>query len=185
MKANWTLAVAAAALCIGTGHASAQEFGLYSGPLTGEHSHSYAWSLDYTEGFGRYLAGSITCLDEGHIRDHQRDGPLMQVWGGCPLAQGRFVIAPGVGPYRYFDTEATEQGLGYSNTHGWGVVYSGRATWYSSALDSESATQSRAGNEGALDYCGHARRRLPVRRTGYAGHSRLRVAARARSRTMK
>jgi hypothetical protein len=37
-----------------------------------------------------------------------------------------------VGPYRYFDTEAAEQGLGYSNTHGWGVIYSARATWYSS-----------------------------------------------------
>jgi len=132
MKANWRFAVAAAALYIGADHASAQEFGLYSGPLTGEHSHSYAWSLDYTEGFGQYLAGSITWLNEGHIPDHHRDGPLVQVWGRFPLAQRRFVVALGVGPYRYFDTEAAEQGLGYSNTHGWGVVYSGRATWYSS-----------------------------------------------------
>ena len=132
MKVNWTLAVATAALCTGAGRASAQEFALYTGPLAGEHSHSYAWSVDYTEGFGRYLAGSITWLNEGHIPDHHRDGPLVQVWGRFPLAQRRFVVALGVGPYRYFDTEAAEQGLGYSNTHGWGVVYSVRATWYSS-----------------------------------------------------
>jgi hypothetical protein len=132
MKVNWTLAVAAAALCTGAGHASAQEFTLYTGPVTDGHSHSYAWSIDYTEGFGQYLAGSITWLNEGHIPSHQRDGPLVQVWGRFPLAQRRFVLALGVGPYRYFDTEAAEQGLGYSNTHGWGVVYSARATWYSS-----------------------------------------------------
>ncbi|OBR46185.1 hypothetical protein A6456_37630 [Paraburkholderia tropica] len=115
-----------------SGHVSAQEFGLYGGPLAGEHSHSYAWSFDYTEGFGHYLAGSFTWLNEGHIPDHHRDGPLVQVWGRLPLAKRRFVVALGVGPYRYFDTEAAERGLSYSNTHGWGVVYSARATWYSS-----------------------------------------------------
>ncbi|MGF6870805.1 hypothetical protein [Paraburkholderia sp. MM5477-R1] len=132
MKANWTFAVVAAALCAGPGYASAQEFSLYTGPLTGEHSHSYSWSMDYTEGFGRYLAGSVTWLNEGHMPDHHRDGPLVQVWGRLPLMERRFVVALGVGPYCYFDTEAAEQGAGYSNTHGWGVVYSARATWYSS-----------------------------------------------------
>jgi hypothetical protein len=132
MKANWTLAIATAVLCTGSFHASAQEIALYGGPLTGEHSHSYAWSIDYTEGIGQYLAGSITWLNEGHIPDHHRDGPLVQLWGRFPFAQRRFVVALGVGPYRYFDTEAAEQGLSYSNTHGWGVVYSARATWYSS-----------------------------------------------------
>ncbi|MFL9909015.1 hypothetical protein [Paraburkholderia sp. RL17-337-BIB-A] len=132
MKVNCTLASAAAALCIWTVPASAQEFALYTGPLTGEHSHSYAWSMDYTEGFGQYLAGSITWLNEGHMPNHHRDGQLVQVWGRLPLAQRRFVVALGVGPYRYFDTEAAAEGQGYSNTHGWGVVYSARATWYSS-----------------------------------------------------
>lgn len=132
MKVNWTLAVAAGAICLWACPTSAQEFALYTGPLTGEHTHSYAWSMDYTEGFGPYLAGSITWLNEGHIPDHHRDGQLVQVWGRLPLAQRRFVVALGVGPYRYFDTEAAEEGKGYSNTHGWGVVYSARATWYSS-----------------------------------------------------
>ena len=132
MKRHRALLAIAAALCAGSGSASAQEFSLFAGPLTGEHSHSYAWAMDYTEGFGQYLAGSIVWLNEGHMPDHHRDGPLVQVWGRFPLAQRRFVVALGVGPYRYFDTEAAQQGLGYSNTHGWGVVYSARATWYSS-----------------------------------------------------
>jgi hypothetical protein len=129
---NWTFAVAAAAICGVAGHASAQEFTLYAGPLTGENGHSYAWALDYTEGFGQYFAGSLTWLNEGHVPDHHRDGPLAQAWIRYPFAQRRFVVALGVGPYGYFDTEAADHGLGYSNTHGWGIVYSARAEWYSS-----------------------------------------------------
>jgi hypothetical protein len=132
MKTTCTLLIAAVALCVAPARAFAQELALYAGPLTGEHSHSYSWALDYTEGFGRYLAGSITWLNEGHIPDHHRDGPTVQLWGRLPLFERRFVVALGVGPYRYFDTEAAEHGGGYSNTHGWGVVYSARATWYSS-----------------------------------------------------
>lgn len=132
MNVNRVFIAVVVTLSAGAGSASAQEFSLYSGPLTGEHSHSYAWSIDYTEGLGQYMAASVVWLNEGHIPDHHRDGPLVQFWGRLPLVQRRFVVALGVGPYRYFDTEAAEQGLGYSNTHGWGVVYSARATWYSS-----------------------------------------------------
>ncbi|WP_233838016.1 hypothetical protein [Paraburkholderia sp. ZP32-5] len=130
-KATWTFLIAAAALGITAKGASAQELGLYGGPLTGEHDHTYSWALDYTEGFGHYFAGSFTWLNEGHIPGHHRDGPVAQVWGRLPVMDRRFVFALGVGPYRYFDTEAAEQGEGYSNTHSWGVVYSARATWYS------------------------------------------------------
>lgn len=131
MKLNWTPAVIAAALAVASGSAAAQEFALYSGPLKSGPDHTYSWSMDYTEGFGQYFAGSVTWLNEGHIPDHHRDGQLVQVWGRLPLAQRRLVFSLGVGPYRYFDTEVAKQGLGYSNTHGWGVVYSARATWYS------------------------------------------------------
>ncbi|MGF6774773.1 hypothetical protein P3T18_007294 [Paraburkholderia sp. GAS199] len=133
MKANWTFVLAGAVLCVSASRAEAQEFALYTGPLTGDGSHSYSWAMDYTEGFGQYFAGSFTWLNEGHMPNNHRDGQLVQVWGRLPLAQRRFVVAFGVGPYRYFDTEAAEQGKDYSNTHGWGVVYSARATWYSTA----------------------------------------------------
>src|ERR1700748_520445 len=95
MTAHRALLAIAAALCAASGSASAQEFSLYAGPLAGEHSHSYAWAIDYTEGFGQSLAGSIVWLNEGHIPDHHRDGPLVQVWGRLPLAQRRFVVEIG------------------------------------------------------------------------------------------
>jgi hypothetical protein len=132
MKTTRALLIVAVTFCVSASRAVAQELTLYAGPLTGEHDHTYAWAIDYTEGFGRYFAGSITWLNEGHVPGHHRDGPVAQVWGRLPLMERRIVLALGVGPYRYFDTEAAEQGAGYSNTHGWGVVYSARATWYSS-----------------------------------------------------
>ena len=101
------------------------------GPLRSGADPSYSWQMDYTEGFGKYFAASISWLNEGHIPDHHRDGQAIQAWARLPLAQRRFVFALGVGPYRYFDTEAASAGEGYDNTHGWGVVYSARATWYS------------------------------------------------------
>jgi hypothetical protein len=132
MKRNGTLVVVAAAFSVGAVPACAQEFTLYTGALKSGPDHTYSWAMDYTEGIGEYFAGSIAWLNEGHIPDHHRDGQLFQAWARLPLAQRRFVVALGVGPYRYFDTEAASQGLAYSNTHGWGVVYSARATWYSS-----------------------------------------------------
>jgi hypothetical protein len=129
---NLTRTAILSAVLTASGAVSAQELGLYGGTLTGETEHSYTWSIEYLEGFGDYVAGSITWLNEGHIPGHHRDGQAIQFWGRLPLAQRRFVVALGVGPYRYFDTEAATQGEGYSNTHGWGIVYSARATWYTS-----------------------------------------------------
>lgn len=132
MKGNRILILAATALALGPGAVRAQEFALYGGALRSGADHSYSWAMDYTEGFGQYFAASISWLNEGHIPYHHRDGQVIQAWARLPLAQRRLVFALGVGPYRYFDTEAASQGLGYSNTHGWGVVYSARATWYAS-----------------------------------------------------
>jgi hypothetical protein len=124
--------VAVAALCsVLCGSAGAQEIGLYAGPLASGGQHTYSWSLNYIEGLGPYFAGSISWLNEGHIPDHHRDGPTVQLWARLPLDDKHFELAAGVGPYYYFDTEAASQNLGYSNTHGWGAVYSLRATYYS------------------------------------------------------
>lgn len=131
MKSYWIPFVVGTACVAASASASAQEFTLYTGPLKSGPDHTYSWSMDYMEGFGRYFAGSIAWLNEGHVPGHHRDGQLVQVWARLPLAQRRLVFALGVGPYRYFDTEVAKEGLDYSNTHGWGVVYSARATWYS------------------------------------------------------
>ncbi len=42
------------------------------------------------------------------------------------------MISAGVGPYRYFDTVAATEGRGYSNSHGWGMLMSVRAAYYTS-----------------------------------------------------
>ncbi|WP_322042004.1 hypothetical protein [Paraburkholderia sp. J67] len=130
MKRAWGFAIAVATLSASCDSAFAQEFTLFAGPLRSGADHTYSWEMNYLEGFGPYFAGSISWLNEGHIPDHHRDGQTFQAWARLPLAQRRLVFALGAGPYRYFDTEAAKQGEGYSNTHGWGVVYSARATWY-------------------------------------------------------
>jgi hypothetical protein len=42
-------------------------------------------------------------------------------------------LAVGVGPYRYFDTVATDSGAGFADRHGWGMLYSAAASWHSSS----------------------------------------------------
>ena len=132
MKGIGVLAVVGAIIAVGSNPACAQEFALFGGPLKSGSDHAAAWAMQYSEGFGEYFAGSIAWLNEGHIPGHHRDGQVLEAWARLPLAQRRLVRSLGAGPYRYFDTEAAKQGLGYSNTHGWGGVYSARATWYTS-----------------------------------------------------
>ena len=113
--------------------ANAQEFSLFGGGSRAGATNTYTWAFNYQEGLGEYFAASFMWLNEGHIPDHHRDGQAVQFWGRLPLADRRFVVSAGVGPYRYFDTTTAEQGGSYSDVHGWGVVYSVRAAYYSSS----------------------------------------------------
>lgn len=110
----------------------AQEFSLLGGGSRAGATNTYTWAFNYQEGLGEYFAASFMWLNEGHIPDHHRDGQAIQLWARLPLANRRFVISAGVGPYRYFDTTTSQQGGSYSDTHGWGVVYSVRAAYYTS-----------------------------------------------------
>jgi hypothetical protein len=127
----WSLLVL---LTIGGLHISspivAQELSLLGGPLVSAGANSYSWGASYREGLGRYAAWSFSWENEGHVPDHHRDGPALQVWGRLPLWNDRFELSAGVGPYRYFDTTAAQAGGDYSNTHGWGALWSVRAAWY-------------------------------------------------------
>src|SRR6201991_531374 len=76
--------------------ASAQEFALFGGALTGAGSRTYSWAFDYQEGLGKYAALGITWLNEGHLPDHHRDGQSVQLWGRLPLENRRFVLSAGV-----------------------------------------------------------------------------------------
>lgn len=110
--------------------ANAQEFSLLSGPLVSDSANSISWEGSYREGLGRYAAWSFSWLNEGHIPDHHRDGQALQAWGRLPLWNDRLELSAGAGPYRYFDTTAAQAGGDYSNTHGWGALWSARAAWY-------------------------------------------------------
>ena len=112
------------------GHA--QEFSLFGGASRASSINTYTWAFNYQEGLGQYFAASFTWLNEGHIPDHHRDGQMIQLWARMPVGGPQFVLQAGVGPYRYFDTTTSEQGGSYSDTHGWGVVYSVRGAYYAS-----------------------------------------------------
>jgi hypothetical protein len=113
------------------GHA--QEFSLFGGGSRAGSTNTYTWAFNYQEGLGQYFAASFTWLNEGHIPDHHRDGQMIQLWGRIPVGSPQFVLQAGIGPYRYFDTTTAVQGGSYSDTHGWGVVYSVRAAYYASS----------------------------------------------------
>jgi hypothetical protein len=108
----------------------AQEFSLLAGPLVSDSANSYSWDASYREGLGRYAAWSFSWINEGHIPNHHRDGQTIQAWGLLPLWNDRLQLSAGAGPYRYFDTTAAQAGGNYSNTHGWGALWSIRAAYY-------------------------------------------------------
>jgi hypothetical protein len=112
--------------------AHAQAFSLFGGGSRASSINTYTWAFSYEEGLGKSFATSFTWLNEGHIPDHHRDGQLIQFWALVPLGSPQFVLQAGLGPYRYFDTTTAEQGESYSDVHGWGIVYSVRASWYAS-----------------------------------------------------
>jgi hypothetical protein len=122
--------IACAALGGAATDAQAQEFSFLAGPLKSASQNSYSWEANYREGIGRYAAWSFSWLNEGHIPDHHRDGQSVQFWARWPLMNERLEVSAGAGPYRYFDTSQAESGGGYSNTHGWGGMFTLRAAYY-------------------------------------------------------
>jgi hypothetical protein len=88
-----------------------------------------AWQLEFRESLGRYLAVSGSYVNEGHLRDHKRDGLAAQLWGRVPLFRQRASLDIGAGPYRYFDTQAVAGG-GFADVSGWGGIFTASATLY-------------------------------------------------------
>ncbi len=112
--------------------ANAQEVSILGGQLNvnQSHEHSFAAALAYTHPAGEYTALSLTYLNEGHPKDHHRDGFGGQVWLRTkPIKQG-LSFGVGLGEYYYFDTARTATG-DYNNDHGWGNMVSVSATWHS------------------------------------------------------
>lgn len=114
------------------GAAYAQELLLLGGGTrdSAAPANTYAWGLEYAQPFGEHTYATLGWINEGHLSDHHRDGPVAQIWRRVILMDGRLSAALGVGPYSYFDTAQAERGASYANDHGWGVIYSAGLTWY-------------------------------------------------------
>ncbi len=125
----WTL-TAFAVLCAGL-NLPAQELTFLGGylPETKNERSSYTWQLDYRQDLHRYFATSISYINEGHLRDHHRDGTAWQVWGRLPFAEDKFSVSLGVGAYYFYDTQPLPGG-DTANIHGTAPIYSLTATGY-------------------------------------------------------
>ncbi|MDD4872012.1 MAG: hypothetical protein PHR77_15755 [Kiritimatiellae bacterium] len=110
----------------------AQEFSFLGGTLrdTETHESSYSWQYEYMQGLGEPLAFSLSYLNEGHLPDHHRDGHTGQLWARVNMLDRRLSLAVGVGPYYYSDTTRISSEDPYINDHGWGIMASLAATWY-------------------------------------------------------
>ncbi len=96
--------------------------------LTGSGS-ARAWQADFRYNPIRYFTWSAFYLNEGHVTGHKRDGVATQLWGRIPMYKGRIAVSLGLGPYRFFDTAVRPDGS-FADLHGWAVVYSASAAYY-------------------------------------------------------
>ena len=108
-----------------------EEFTALGGGLWGSDAPdtTFTWQLEYRQELGGPFAASLTWLNEGHLPDHHRDGQALQFWGHTELADRRFSLAAGVGPYFYYDTTPDVATGLMRDDHGWGTLVSLAGTW--------------------------------------------------------
>jgi hypothetical protein len=109
----------------------AQELTFLGGllPAPSSERSTYTWQVDYRQDIYRNLATSIAYINEGHLREHHRDGTAWEVWGRLPFDQDRFSVSLGVGAYYFYDTQPLPGG-DTANVHGTAPIYSVSATGY-------------------------------------------------------
>ena len=98
-------------------------------PESQSERSSYTWQVDYRQDLYRYFATSIAYINEGHLREHHRDGTAWEAWGRLPLFEDRFAISLGLGAYYFYDTQPLAGG-DTANVHGTAPIYSLSATGY-------------------------------------------------------
>ena len=127
---RWWKLSALLLLCAGL-RLPAQELTFLGGvlPKTGFEQSTYTWQIDYRQYFSRNFAASIAYINEGHLRNHHRDGNAWQAWGSLPLFQDRVSVSLGFGGYYFFDTQPRPGG-DTANVHGTAPIASLSATGY-------------------------------------------------------
>jgi hypothetical protein len=96
-----------------------------------EDDTSFAVALGYTHHLNRYVSVSADYLNEGHPKNHHRDGLGAQVWLHTAVPERGWSFAAGIGPYYYFDTTTGSGSFtDYRNDHGWGQLMSVSAKYH-------------------------------------------------------
>lgn len=90
---------------------------------------SYSWAIQYLYDLNEHWAVSFSWLNEGHFEHHHRDGHTLQLWARTKPIGERLVLAAGIGPYQYYDTQLARGGASYVDSHGYGAIASLSATW--------------------------------------------------------
>ncbi|GGE64404.1 hypothetical protein [Massilia psychrophila] len=113
--------------------ACAQDVSLLAGSLDSHKAQerSFAAELGFSQRMNDFFSLSAEYYNEGHPRQHHRDGFTSQLWLHTPYPEHGASFGVAVGPYYYFDTTT---GLGaasdYRNLHGWGKLFSASAKWH-------------------------------------------------------
>ncbi len=109
----------------------AQEIHLLGGVVQERDSRdrSYSWAVQYLHDLNEHWAVSLSWLNEGHFEHHHRDGHTLQLWTRTKALGERVVLAAGIGPYQYYDTQLAREGASYVDSHGWDAIASLSATW--------------------------------------------------------
>jgi hypothetical protein len=108
--------------------AQAQDASLLAGGMRVDQNAddtSFAVALGYNHHINKYVSVSADYLNEGHPKQHHRDGLGAQVWLHTAVPRRGWSFAAGIGPYYYFDTTTGNGSLSdYRNDHGWGQLMS-------------------------------------------------------------
>ena len=95
-------------------------------------THSFAYSIGYRQQFHRMLSGSFTYLNQGHYDrhgyrtdHHSRDDVQVEVFLGKRPLDGPVEFRIGGGPAYSSETDKTDDGPGFQNRQGFGLVVTG------------------------------------------------------------
>ena len=93
-----------------------------------DRNTSYSWQISYMEGIGDHFGWSLSWLNEGHMPNHHRDGPTLQLWTRKSILNRKLLLAAGAGPYLAFDTNNEPDG-NFRDKRNAGGVFSLAAIW--------------------------------------------------------
>jgi hypothetical protein len=120
-------------VCVNGSFAYGQEVYVAGGLVNrnDDGEQSYSWLISYYDEISDHFGWSLSWLNEGHLPDHHRDGPSLQLWVRQYVINRQLSFALGAGPYFAFDSSREGlQGDNYKNVHELGGLLSLTAGWH-------------------------------------------------------